>query len=117
MQEFIRVGYYVNNEYMEEELRENPPEKVLIDRSGTACLFDILKILHLSPPTQLHAMYSSGLAATVSVVILIHSLQCNVRVLGDWDSYRLGRADQSDQTCSRHFGMEIYLSICLDHSL
>lgn len=26
------MGYYVNNEYMEEELRENPPEKVLIDR-------------------------------------------------------------------------------------
>ena len=38
MQEFIRVGYYVNNEYMEEELRENPPEKVLIDRSAQ-CYF------------------------------------------------------------------------------
>jgi histone chaperone ASF1 len=23
--EFIRVGYYVNNDYVEEELRENPP--------------------------------------------------------------------------------------------
>ena len=33
-QEFIRVGYYVNNEYMEEELRETPPEKVQIDRSA-----------------------------------------------------------------------------------
>ncbi|CAO1634520.1 unnamed protein product [Sympodiomycopsis kandeliae] len=27
-QEFIRVGYYVNNEYETEELKENPPEKV-----------------------------------------------------------------------------------------
>ncbi|CAO1635645.1 unnamed protein product [Jaminaea pallidilutea] len=27
-QEFIRVGYYVNNEYEDQELRENPPEKV-----------------------------------------------------------------------------------------
>lgn len=27
-QEFIRVGYYVNNAYSSEELRENPPEKV-----------------------------------------------------------------------------------------
>lgn len=27
-QEFIRVGYYVNNAYQSEELRENPPEKV-----------------------------------------------------------------------------------------
>ncbi|KAG9493428.1 hypothetical protein GDO78_001373 [Eleutherodactylus coqui] len=26
-QEFIRVGYYVNNEYTETELRENPPVK------------------------------------------------------------------------------------------
>ncbi|XP_069462717.1 histone chaperone ASF1A isoform X1 [Ambystoma mexicanum] len=26
-QEFIRVGYYVNNEYTESELRENPPVK------------------------------------------------------------------------------------------
>ncbi|CAG8774642.1 1203_t:CDS:1, partial [Racocetra fulgida] len=28
-QEFVRVGYYVNNEYIEEELRENPPERVV----------------------------------------------------------------------------------------
>lgn len=26
-QEFIRIGYYVNNEYTEPELRENPPVK------------------------------------------------------------------------------------------
>ncbi|KAI7837098.1 hypothetical protein COHA_009047, partial [Chlorella ohadii] len=30
--EFIRVGYYVNNEYAEEELRDNPPDKPAIDR-------------------------------------------------------------------------------------
>lgn len=29
--EFIRVGYYVNNEYETEELRENPPSKVQVD--------------------------------------------------------------------------------------
>lgn len=29
--EFVRVGYYVNNEYDTEELRENPPAKVQID--------------------------------------------------------------------------------------
>ena len=27
-QEFIRVGYYVNNAYETEEMRENPPETV-----------------------------------------------------------------------------------------
>ena len=30
--EFIRVGYYVNNEYADEELRETPPETVRLDR-------------------------------------------------------------------------------------
>lgn len=25
--EFVRVGYYVNNEYPDPELRENPPDK------------------------------------------------------------------------------------------
>ena len=29
--EFVRVGYYVNNEYDSEELRENPPQKVQVD--------------------------------------------------------------------------------------
>ena len=30
--EFIRVGYYVNNEYADEELREDPPATVKLDR-------------------------------------------------------------------------------------
>lgn len=30
-QEFVRVGYYVNNEYDSPELRENPPTKVQVD--------------------------------------------------------------------------------------
>ncbi|SCV01934.1 LAMI_0G14708g1_1 [Lachancea mirantina] len=29
--EFVRVGYYVNNEYDDEEMRENPPAKVQVD--------------------------------------------------------------------------------------
>ena len=32
VQEFIRVGYYINNEYWEEELRETPPERPIIER-------------------------------------------------------------------------------------
>eukprot|EP00906_Rhabdomonas_costata_P003539 RCo005394 len=31
-QEFIRVGYYVNNDYESEQDRENPPEKVVIEK-------------------------------------------------------------------------------------
>jgi hypothetical protein len=38
LQEFIRVGYYVNNEYpeSEEQLREEPPEKPILEKC--ACL-------------------------------------------------------------------------------
>lgn len=31
-QEFLRVGYYVNNEYDDEALKEAPPEEVAYDR-------------------------------------------------------------------------------------
>jgi histone chaperone ASF1 len=31
-QEFLRVGYYVNNDYEDEELRQEPPAKPLIDK-------------------------------------------------------------------------------------
>ena len=26
-QEFARIGYYINNEYIDSELKENPPDK------------------------------------------------------------------------------------------
>lgn len=31
-QEFVRVGYYVNSEYDDDSLKENPPELVAYDR-------------------------------------------------------------------------------------
>jgi histone chaperone ASF1 len=31
-QEFLRVGYYVNNEYADEALREEPPAEPQIDK-------------------------------------------------------------------------------------
>lgn len=39
-QEFIRVGYYVNNDYDDEQLREEPPQKVIIDRVQRNILAD-----------------------------------------------------------------------------
>jgi histone chaperone ASF1 len=39
-QEFIRVGYYVNNDYDDEQLREEPPPKVLIDKVQRNILSD-----------------------------------------------------------------------------
>ncbi|XP_021741802.1 probable histone chaperone ASF1A [Chenopodium quinoa] len=39
-QEFIRVGYYVNNDYDNEQLREEPPQKVLLDRVQRNILTD-----------------------------------------------------------------------------
>lgn len=31
-QEFVRVGYFINNDYNDAELRENPPQKPLFDK-------------------------------------------------------------------------------------
>ncbi|KAI3604261.1 histone chaperone asf1 [Moniliophthora roreri] len=31
-QEFVRVGYYQNTEYDNEEMKENPPQKIIFDR-------------------------------------------------------------------------------------
>ncbi|KAK1390032.1 Histone chaperone ASF1B [Heracleum sosnowskyi] len=39
-QEFIRVGYYINNDYDDEQLKEEPPQKVLIDRVQKNILAD-----------------------------------------------------------------------------
>ncbi|XP_010552129.1 PREDICTED: histone chaperone ASF1B [Tarenaya hassleriana] len=39
-QEFVRVGYYVNNDYDDEQLREEPPPKVLIDKVQRNILSD-----------------------------------------------------------------------------
>ena len=34
LQEFLRVGYYTQNEYEDETLRENPPDTPDIDKCG-----------------------------------------------------------------------------------
>ncbi|KAL4569396.1 hypothetical protein LXL04_025032 [Taraxacum kok-saghyz] len=39
-QEFVRVGYYVNNDYEDEHLKEEPPHKVLIDKVQRNILAD-----------------------------------------------------------------------------
>jgi histone chaperone ASF1 len=31
-QEFVRVGYFINNDYSDQELRENPPAKPMFDK-------------------------------------------------------------------------------------
>jgi histone chaperone ASF1 len=31
-QEFVRVGYFINNDYNDQELRENPPAKPMFDK-------------------------------------------------------------------------------------
>ncbi|KAK7836584.1 putative histone chaperone asf1a [Quercus suber] len=45
--EFIRVGYYVNNDYDDEWLREEPPPKVLIDRVQRNILADDPKVMDM----------------------------------------------------------------------
>lgn len=49
-QEFIRVGYYVSNEYTEEELRDNPPETPLLDRLQRSILADHPRVTRFAIP-------------------------------------------------------------------
>ncbi|XP_075494428.1 histone chaperone ASF1B-like [Primulina tabacum] len=39
-QEFVRVGYYINNDYDDEQLREEPPQKIMIDKVQRNILTD-----------------------------------------------------------------------------
>ncbi|KAI8334028.1 histone chaperone [Chlamydoabsidia padenii] len=42
--EFVRIGYYVNNEYTDEELRENPPAQVIVEKLQRNILADKPKV-------------------------------------------------------------------------
>ena len=46
-QEFIRVGYYVNNEYGDPELKENPPQEPDFNKVCASSFFRSIKTLLL----------------------------------------------------------------------
>ena len=48
--EFVRVGYYVNNDYTEEELRENPPERPIIDKLCRTVVADHPRVTYFPVP-------------------------------------------------------------------
>ena len=58
-QEFIRVGYYVNNEYTDPALVENPPSALLLDRVQRSILADQPRITRF--PIDFDGMESSGM--------------------------------------------------------
>ena len=51
--EFIRVGYYVNNEYADEQLREEPPQMVQLDKIQRNILADKPRVTKF--PTAFHS--------------------------------------------------------------
>ncbi|BAF05809.2 Os01g0685200, partial [Oryza sativa Japonica Group] len=57
-QEFIRVGYYVNNDNDDEQLREEPPAKLLIDRVQRNILADKPSVTKF--PINFHPETSAG---------------------------------------------------------
>lgn len=57
-QEFIRVGYYVNNDYDDEKLREEPPTKVLVDRVQKNILADKPRVTKF--PINFHPENENG---------------------------------------------------------
>mmetsp|Transcript_28239 Transcript_28239/g.79716 ORF Transcript_28239/g.79716 Transcript_28239/m.79716 type:complete len:179 (-) Transcript_28239:1214-1750(-) len=54
--EFIRVGYYVNNDYEDKEMRENPPEQPVIEKLWRELLADKPRVtkfpVDLDPPSS-----------------------------------------------------------------
>ena len=57
--EFVRVGYYVNNEYDSDELNADPPAKVIIERVRRNVLAEkprvtrfAIKWYHLTTPSE-----------------------------------------------------------------
>lgn len=38
--DFYRVGYYVNNDYLDEKLKENPPPSPIVDKIYRNILLD-----------------------------------------------------------------------------
>lgn len=53
-QEFVRVGYFINNEYTEPELRENPPAQPQFDKVSIRCEWQLKNCL------QVHLPYKPG---------------------------------------------------------
>ncbi len=48
--EFVRVGYYVNNEYLDEELKETPPLKPQFDKLHRSILADKPRVTRFTVP-------------------------------------------------------------------
>ncbi|XP_010415209.1 PREDICTED: probable histone chaperone ASF1A [Camelina sativa] len=63
-QEFMRVGYYVNNDYEDEQLREEPPTKVLIDKVQRNILSDKPRVTKF--PINFHPEDEQTAAATAA---------------------------------------------------
>ena len=70
-QEFIRVGYYVNNEYADEALREAPPPTVDIERVARNILEEKPRVTRFPcafdsptlPPSEEYAQQADAAAA------------------------------------------------------
>ncbi len=48
--EFVRVGYYVNNEYKDEEMKANPPSSVDFPAISRSILADKPRVTRFSIP-------------------------------------------------------------------
>ena len=56
--EFVRVGYYVNNDYTDPELRENPPEIPQFDK--VCYLVELLLLLRIKEYGAIVACFCSS---------------------------------------------------------
>jgi len=52
--EFVRIGYYVNNEYTDPELNENPPAQPIFQKVIELLVLQLVKHLLLRMPYQVN---------------------------------------------------------------
>ena len=70
-QEFVRVGYYVNNSYTDPELQENPPDTPQFDKVGFSAVYQLHSFSLFLFMSSRESKIDSGSFALVCIISLV----------------------------------------------
>jgi histone chaperone ASF1 len=76
--EFVRVGYYVNNEYADEELKENPPAATDFDKLTRSILADKPRVFYYLLIIGNSFCYSMGEISACSSIRYISAIGSSI---------------------------------------
>lgn len=95
-QEFVRVGYYQNTEYDNEEMKESPPSSIKFDR--------LVRDINTKPRvTRFQIKWCVGYVASEYVQVLIWRVQGRAAARHEWTDCRSWRGDVGCcPVCERH---------------